>query len=142
AESGFAISPRLNGLLSQEKYLQNDPLARAYFYEADGTPKAVGTILKNPAFANTLRTLAEQGANAFYTGEIAEAIVSAVTTHPTNPGDMTLDDLRAYTVIEREAICGPYRSYQICGMGPPSSGQIAVQQIMSTLATQDMAALK
>ncbi|MFC4173024.1 gamma-glutamyltransferase [Microvirga sp. GCM10011540] len=142
AENGFAISPRLNGLLTQEKYLQNDPVARAYFYEADGTPKAVGTILRNPAFARTLRTIAEKGADAFYTGEIAQDIVATVTGHATNPGDMTLDDLANYKVEERAALCGPYRSYKICGMGPPSSGQVAVQQIMATLETQDMAALK
>ncbi|KFG70068.1 gamma-glutamyltransferase [Microvirga sp. BSC39] len=142
AEEGFAISPRLNGLLTQEKYLQNDPVARAYFYEPDGKPKAVGTILKNPAFAKTLRTVAEKGAEAFYTGEIAQDIVATVTGHPTNPGDMTLDDLKGYKVQEREALCGTYRTYRICGMGPPSSGQVAVQQMMGVLETQDMAALK
>lgn len=142
AEEGFAISPRLNGLLTQEKYLQNDPVARAYFYEPDGKPKAVGTTLKNPAFAKTLRTVAEKGAEAFYTGEIAQDIVATVTGHPTNPGDMTLDDLKGYKVQEREALCGSYRTYRICGMGPPSSGQVAVQQIMGVLETQDMAAVK
>ncbi|WP_201861443.1 gamma-glutamyltransferase [Microvirga soli] len=142
AEEGFAISPRLNGLLTQEKYLQGDPVARAYFYEADGKPKAVGTVLKNPAFAKTLRTVAEKGAEAFYTGEIAQDIVATVTGHPTNPGDMTLEDLKGYKVQEREALCGSYRVYRICGMGPPSSGQVAVQQMMGVLETQDMAAVK
>jgi gamma-glutamyltranspeptidase/glutathione hydrolase len=142
AEEGFAISPRLNGLLTQEKYLQNDPVARAYFYEADGKPKAVGTILKNPAFARTLRTVAEKGADAFYIGEIAQDIVTTVTGHPTNPGDMSLEDLKGYRVQEREALCGNYRTYRICGMGPPSSGQVAVQQIMGVLETQDMASMK
>jgi gamma-glutamyltranspeptidase/glutathione hydrolase len=142
AENGFTISPRLNGLLTQEKFLRNDPVARAYFYEADGAPKAVGAVLKNPAFAQTLRIIAEKGADAFYTGEIAQDIVATVTGHATNPGDMTLEDLTAYKVEERPAVCGPYRTYRICGMGPPSSGQIAVQQIMSTLETQDMTALK
>jgi gamma-glutamyltranspeptidase/glutathione hydrolase len=142
AEDGFTISPRLNGLLTQEKFLQNDPVARAYFYEADGKPKAVGTVLKNPAFAQTLRTMADKGADAFYTGEIAQDIVATVTGHAANPGDMTLDDLKVYKVVERDPVCGPYRTYRVCGMGPPSSGQLAVQQIMSTLETQDMAALK
>ncbi|KAB0269095.1 gamma-glutamyltransferase [Microvirga brassicacearum] len=142
AENGFTISPRLNGLLTQEKYLQNDPVARAYFYDADGKPKAVGTVLKNPAFAKTLRTLAEKGADGFYSGEIAEDIVASVTGHPTNPGDMTLDDLKAYKVEERPAVCGPYRTFKVCGMGPPSSGQVAVQQILGILQETDMAALK
>jgi len=142
AEEGFTISPRLNGLLTQEKFLQNDPVARAYFYEADGKPKAVGTVLKNPAFAKTLRTIADKGADAFYTGEIAQDIVATVTGHPTNPGDMTLEDLKAYKVQERDAVCGSYRVYRICGMGPPSSGQVAVQQIMGVLETQNMASMK
>lgn len=142
AEDGFTISPRLNGLLSQEKYLQNDPIARAYFYQTDGTPKPVGTVLKNPAFARTLREIAEKGADVFYTGDIAADIVAAVTRHTGNPGDMTLEDLKTYRVEEREPVCSPYRTYRICGMGPPSSGAVAVQQIMSVLETQDMAAMK
>jgi gamma-glutamyltranspeptidase/glutathione hydrolase len=117
-------------------------VARAYFYGPDGAPKSVGTVLKNPAFAATLRAIAEKGADAFYTGEIAQDIVATVTGHPTNPGDMTLDDLRNYKVQEREALCGPYRTYRICGMGPPSSGQVAVQQILGILETQDLAAVK
>ncbi|MGO4573232.1 gamma-glutamyltransferase [Microvirga sp. 2TAF3] len=142
SEEGFTISPRLNGLLTQEKYLQNDPVARAYFYDAEGKPKAVGTVLRNPAFAKTLRSIAEKGSDAFYTGEVAEDIVATVTGHATNPGDVTLDDLKSYKVLERDAVCGSYRVYKICGMGPPSSGQIAVQQIMSVLETRDMASLK
>ena len=142
AENGFTISPRLNGLLSQEKYLQNDPLARAYFYDQEGKPKAVGTVLKNPAFAKTLRLIADKGADGFYTGEVATDVVASVTGHATNPGDMTLEDLRNYRVEERPALCGPYRTYKICGMGPPSSGQVAVLQILGILQQTDMAALK
>ena len=142
AENGFTISPRLNGLLSQEKFLQNDPLARAYFYDQEGKPKAVGTVLKNPAFAKTLRLIADKGADGFYTGEVATDVVASVTGHATNPGDMTLEDLRNYRVEERPALCGPYRTYKICGMGPPSSGQVAVLQILGILQQTDMAALK
>jgi len=142
AENGFTISPRLNGLLSQEKFQQNDPLARAYFYDQEGKPKAVGTVLKNPAFAKTLRLIADKGADGFYTGEVATDVVASVTGHATNPGDMTLEDLRNYRVEERPALCGPYRTYKICGMGPPSSGQVAVLQILGILQQTDMAALK
>ncbi|MFC7400237.1 gamma-glutamyltransferase [Chelatococcus sp. GCM10030263] len=139
AENGFTISPRLNGLLSKERALQDNPTARAYFYEADGSPKPVGTVLKNPAFAATLRTIAEKGAEAFYSGSIAEDVVATVKGHPTNPGDMTLADLAAYRVVERAPICGPYRAYTVCGMGPSSSGGIAVAQILAMLATQNLA---
>jgi gamma-glutamyltranspeptidase/glutathione hydrolase len=142
AEEGFTISPRLNGLLSQEKYLQSDPVARAYFYRDDGTPKAAGTVLKNPAFAKTLREIADTGAQAFYTGTIAADIVATVTRHPANPGDISFEDLRNYKVETRDVVCGSYRTYRLCGMGPPSSGGIAVQQIMSMIETQDMAALQ
>jgi gamma-glutamyltranspeptidase/glutathione hydrolase len=142
AEDGFAISPRLSGLLAQEQYLAQNDLARAYFFEADGKPKAVGTILKNPALARTFRTIAENGPDAFYTGEIAQDIVATVTGHPTNPGDMTLEDLKAYAVEERAPVCGPYRVYTICGMGPPSSGGVAVLQILGILESKDMASLK
>lgn len=142
AENGFTISPRLNGLLSQEKYLAGDPAARAYFYDPESKPKAVGTVLKNPAFAKTLRLIADKGADAFYTGEVAEDVVATVTGHAANPGDMTLDDLKTYKVEERPALCGPYRRYTVCGMGPPSSGQVAVQQILGILQETDMAALK
>jgi gamma-glutamyltranspeptidase/glutathione hydrolase len=79
---------------------------------------------------------------AFYTGAIADDIVATVTTHPGNPGDMTLEDLKAYKAIERPAVCGPYRGKKICGMGPPSSGAIAVLQILSVLESQNMAAMQ
>ncbi|MFJ5368334.1 gamma-glutamyltransferase [Bosea sp. CER48] len=138
AEEGFAISPRLNGLLAGERDLPKNELAAAYFYEPDGKPKAVGTILKNPAFAATLRSVAAQGAKAFYEGPVAEDVVATVTGHPTNPGDMTLGDLAAYKVEEREPVCGGYRIWRLCGMGPPSSGAVALQQILGVLEGQDL----
>lgn len=138
AEDGFAISPRLNGLLSGERNLAKDARAAAYFYEADGRAKAVGTILRNPAFAATLRALAERGAGAFYEGEIARDIVATVTGHATNPGDMTAADLAGYRVEEREPVCGAYRVWRLCGMGPPSSGAVAVQQMLGILETRDL----
>lgn len=141
AEEGFAVSPRLAGLLALEKNLGKDPHASAYFYEADGKPRAVGTILKNPAFAATLRAIAGRGADAFYEGEIAQDIVATVTGHKGNPGDITLEDLAAYKVEERAPVCGRYRVYTLCGMGPPSSGAVAVQQILGVLETRDMARL-
>lgn len=138
AEEGFAISPRLNGLLAGEKDLPRNALAAAYFYEPDGKPKAVGIVLKNPAFAATLRAVASQGTEAFYKGAIAEDIVATVTSHPTNPGDITLADLAAYKVEEREAVCGAYRIWRLCGMGPPSSGAVALQQMLGILEGQDL----
>ncbi len=141
AENGFTVSPRLNGLLSREEALKTDPIARAYFYDADGKARAVGETLRNPAFAATLRALADGGAQAFYAGAIADDIVATVTGHPANPGDMTLADLAGYKVVEREPSCGRYRVYTICGMGPPSSGAIAVQQILGMVERFDLARL-
>jgi gamma-glutamyltranspeptidase/glutathione hydrolase len=141
AENGFAISPRLNGLLAKETSLKTDPHARALFYREDGSAKPVGERLVNPALARTLRAVASGGAQAFYSGEIAQDIVAAVTGHPVAPGDMSLADLAAYTVVERPALCGRYRVYRVCGMGPPSSGAIAVQQILALVEGADLARL-
>jgi len=138
AEDGFPVSPRLAGLLAQEKALPNDPRARGVFYDADGRPLTVGARLRNPALAQTFRTLATGGADAFYAGAVAEGIVAAVTGHAGNPGDMTLADLAGYRVVEREPVCGRYRAFTLCGMGPPSSGAVAVQQILGILETRPM----
>ena len=142
AENGFTISPRLNGQLAMEKHLPANPAARAYFYQPDGAPWPVGHALRNPDFAATLRAIAEKGSAAFYEGPVAADIVKAVTGHPTNPGDMTEADLKAYRVKEREPVCGPYRAYILCGMGPPSSGGIAVLQMLAFLEGRDMAATR
>jgi gamma-glutamyltranspeptidase / glutathione hydrolase len=141
ADNGFNISPRLAGLLAKDKFLSRDPNAKALYFNEDGTPKAAGTSLKNPAMAATLRTLAQKGMDAFYDGEIAQDIVATIASHPANPGDMTLDDLKAYKAVERAAVCGPYRGMKVCGMGPPSSGAVAVLQTLSVLEGQEMASM-
>ena len=138
ADNGFAISPRMNELLDSDTAFKANPAARAYYYEADGKPKAVGTILKNPEFAKVLRAVAAGGADAFYTGSIAADIVRTVTTATNNPADMTLEDLKTYKAIERPPVCGLYRTYKICGMGPPSSGGIGVIQTMGILEKFDL----
>lgn len=139
ARDGFTVSPRLSGLLSRETALRADPAARDYFYGEDGRARAVGHLLKNPAYAATLEAIAARGAAAFYAGKVADGIISAVKDHPTNPGGMTLADLAGYRVEERAPVCGKYRDFTLCGMGPPSSGAVAVQQILSVLETRDMA---
>jgi gamma-glutamyltranspeptidase/glutathione hydrolase len=139
ADGGFAVSPRLAGLLAQERFLATDLQARTVFFEPDGQPKAAGSLLRHPALAETLRRLAAQGPDAFYAGATAEGVVDAVRGHAANPGDMTLEDLKAYQVVERPPVCGRYRVFTLCGMGPPSSGGIAVLQILALLEPQDMA---
>jgi gamma-glutamyltranspeptidase / glutathione hydrolase len=142
AEEGFPVSPRLHGLLAGEAALKSDPAAAAYFYQPDGTPWPVGHILKNPDLAATLKSIAAQGEQAFYAGPTAAALVAKVTSDRVNPGDLTLADLAAYQIIERPPVCAAYRAYQICGMGPPSSGAVAVGQILGVLEPLDMAAVK
>ena len=134
AERGFPMSQRLNVQLQGDRFLRSNPAARAYFYDAAGAPWPVGYVLKNPDYAATLKAIATQGADAFYAGEIASDMVKAVradANNAGNPGDMTEADLAAYRVIERAPVCSPYRGLRVCGMGPPSSGGIAVAQILA-----------
>jgi gamma-glutamyltranspeptidase/glutathione hydrolase len=140
ADQGFAVSPRLNAMVATEKYL-DQPRAKAYFLGADGKPLPVGTILKNPAYAATLRKLAAGGADAFYSGEIARDVVDTANTHPTNPGDLTLADLANYKVKVREAVCDSYREYRVCGMPLPSSGGLTVLQMLKMLEPYDLRAM-
>jgi gamma-glutamyltranspeptidase/glutathione hydrolase len=135
AEEGFAVSPRLNSLLSNERYLQRDPVAAAYFFDKDKKAWPVGHILKNPALAKTLREIAAEGADAFYRGHIARDIAAKVQGHPTNPGGLTAADIAGYKAKEREPVCSDYRAYTVCGMPPPSSGGIAIAQILGILET-------
>ncbi|BCH25593.1 gamma-glutamyltransferase [Mesorhizobium sp. L-8-3] len=141
-EKGFAVSARLNVLLVEDGgRLDQDPAARAYFFGSDGKPLATGTELANPDYAATLKAMAAGGADAFYKGAIAEKIVAAVQGHATNPGGLTLADLAGYEVKERSAVCAPYRGHQVCGMGPPSSGAIAIGQILGMIEPFDIATL-
>jgi gamma-glutamyltranspeptidase/glutathione hydrolase len=140
AEQGFAVSPRLHVLIAGDKYLTQDR-AKAYFYNPDGTPLAVGRTLKNPAFAATLKRIAAEGADAFYKGDIARDIVNTVRSAAMNPGDLTEADLAGYKAKVREPVCGRYRVYKVCGMPLPSSGGITVLQILGILERFDMKAL-
>jgi gamma-glutamyltranspeptidase / glutathione hydrolase len=140
AKRGFAVSPRLQVAIAGEKYLTQDR-AHAYFFNADGSPLAVGQTLKNPAFAATLKRIAAEGADAFYKGDIARDIVETARSHPTNPGDITEADLAGYKAKVREPVCGRYRGYKVCGMPPPSSGGITVLEILGILEPFDLRSL-
>jgi gamma-glutamyltranspeptidase/glutathione hydrolase len=140
AQNGFAVSPRLHLLIAADKYLTQDR-ARAYFFNADGTPLAAGQILRNPAFAATLKRIAAEGADALYKGDVARDIVETARSHATHPGDLTEADLAGYRVKLRAPVCGHYRLYKVCGMPPPSSGGITVLQILGILEPYDMKAL-
>ncbi len=142
AEDGFAISKRLALLLRTAKDLTISPAMKAYFFDANGKPKKAGTILKNPALAETLKTVADKGADAFYRGAIADAIAKAVSSSPKNPVRMIASDFATYKAKKRPPVCLSYRQWLICGMGPPSSGGITTLQILGILQKFDMAKIK
>lgn len=132
AENGFPISPRLHKQLAADESLKNSPEMAAYFFDADGRPKPAGTVLKNPQLARTLREIALRGTDALYTGPIARDIVARVNGGD-NPGTLSMQDLSHYQAREREPVCTDYKRWKICGMPPPSSGGIALAQILGTL---------
>jgi gamma-glutamyltranspeptidase/glutathione hydrolase len=132
AEQGFAISPRLHSLLESDPVIRKSPDMAKYFLNADGSVKAVGTRLQNPALAAVLKRIANEGPDALYKGPIAEEIVAKVQGHA-NPGSLSLNDLQRYQAKERAPLCTDYKRWQVCGMPPPSSGGIAVAQILGTL---------
>jgi len=145
AEKGFKVSLRLAMQIKEDKYLSADPAAAAYVYNADGSPVAAGTLLKNPALADVLRQIAAKGSSALHEGPVAQAMVKKVQSHPTNPGKLAMSDLADYQVKTREPICSDYyaahSAYKICGMPPPSSGAIAVGQILGILANTNAATM-
>lgn len=143
AQGGFQVSPRLAGQIARAadgRKLAAFDTTRRYFFDKNGAPLRAGTLLRNPGFAAALAQIQSQGAQVFYEGKIAQDIIAAVQTTE-NTGILTAEDLAGYEVIERPAVCAPYRGYQICGMGPPSSGALTVGQILSILSHSDLPAL-
>ncbi len=140
AEDGFTVSPRLAGLVAEDQErLASSGVTAAYFMP-EGVPVAAGATLKNPSYAETLRAFAADGASVFYGGPIGKEIVATVQGATGNPGVLAEVDLAIYTVKERPAVCAPYRSFEVCGMGPPSSGAVAIGQILGTLEGYDLSA--
>ena len=155
AQGGFKVSARLNTLLKNEAHLKRDPVAAAYFYRPDGEPHAVGFVLKNPELAAVLRKIATEGSKGLLEGEVAQAMVDKVQKHATNPGKLSLADLAGYQPKKRAPLCSDYRAqpsaaagatgiardFRICGFPPPSSGAIAVGQILGILNNTNAASL-
>lgn len=141
AEGGYTVSPVLAERLQQAAGLWKDFPEAQKLYWIDGRPAREGEELKNEPLAETLARIAAIGPNAFYSGETADSIVRAVRDTSISPGDMTNIDLSAYRAKERPAVCAPYRTYRICGMGPPSSGAITVLQVLKLVERFDLAEL-
>ncbi|OZF55780.1 gamma-glutamyltransferase [Rhodococcus sp. 14-2470-1b] len=141
ADNGFEISPRMaQSIADSAPKLALDPSSKEYFLNPDASPKAEGTVLTNPGMSKTLSAIATGGADAFYTGDIAQAIVDATadTSAGRTPGSLTLEDLAAYEPKTRTAVCTEYRDHDICGMPGPSSGGIAVASTMGILSNFDL----
>jgi gamma-glutamyltranspeptidase/glutathione hydrolase len=140
AGKGFTVGPRLAGMLAgpRGEAVRAQPTTRDYFFPG-GRPLAAGDIVRNPAFADTLQQIARHGRDGFYTGALAREIVATVQGHATNPGTLGEADLAGYEARRREPVCVAYRGHRVCGMGPPSSGGIAVGQTLGMLAGFDLA---
>ncbi|MRJ22171.1 gamma-glutamyltransferase [Pseudomonas haemolytica] len=132
SEQGFAISPRLHSLIAADRFIAQSPEMAAYFLNADGSPKATGTLLKNPALAAVFKRIAKEGPDALYHGPIADEIARKVQGNR-NAGSLSQADLKGYIAKERTPLCTDYKQWKVCGMPPPSSGGIAVAQILGTL---------
>ncbi|MEO0371417.1 MAG: gamma-glutamyltransferase [Pseudomonadota bacterium] len=139
AEDGFPVSPRLSMAVGRDAMrLMSHPVTSEYFMPG-GVRVAEGHVLKNPDYADSLRALS-QGTDAFYTGDIARDIVAAVQGAD-NPGVLSMVDLAIYSVKERDTVCADYRGYDVCGMGPPSSGALTVGQILGLLNGFDLSTM-
>ncbi|GAP38799.1 gamma-glutamyltransferase family protein [Piscinibacter sakaiensis] len=149
ATDGFKISGRLaDAIAANRSQLLVDAEATALYFGAapDYAPKALGTTLTNPAYAATLNALASGGANALYTGPIAQAIVDKIQATAGSgpnavaltPGLTTMTDLANYQAVKREPVCTSYRRWVVCGMPPPSSGGIAVAQVLGILENYNL----
>ncbi|MEE4205176.1 MAG: gamma-glutamyltransferase [Erythrobacter sp.] len=141
ARDGFVMNRRLHGSLSEAQgRADKTAAARAVYFGADGEPLPVGTRITVPALADTLERIAEAGPEAFYESGAA-ALAAYVAGETPQDGRMTAEDVRVYAAKEREPVCAPYRAYRVCGMGPPSSGGVAVAQMLAQLERFDLAEL-
>ena len=140
AEDGFPVSPRLAQLVADDaERLASSKITAAYFMPG-GFPVAAGQTLVNLPYALTLKKLSAEGAGAFYAGDLAKTIVATVQGAEANPGVLSEVDLAIYRVKERPAVCASFRAHDVCGMGPPSSGAIAVGQMLGMLDGYDLSA--
>ena len=133
ADNGFAVSPRLAALVARDAERLGRFSDTADYFFPNEQPLVEGHLLTNPAYADLMRRMAKDGAEVIYSGDIARAIIDTVRGADKNPGVLSLTDLQIYKVKERPAVCAPFRGYQVCGMGPPSSGALTVGQILGLL---------
>jgi gamma-glutamyltranspeptidase/glutathione hydrolase len=142
SSKGFAVSPRLAGMVANaQNLMKNFPETQAYFSDKSGKPLVAGARLKNTAYARLLKNISRKGADVFYTGDFARQAVASMAKSPVSPVTVPLSDFAAYRVQEREPLCGRYRAYRVCSMAPPSSGGVAILQSLQMLARHDLRAM-
>ena len=131
AENGFIVGEDLHeSLKARPRHFKHSPAALKVFYRPDGSPPAVGSKLIQKDLAKTLRLIARHGADAFYSGPIAEAIVADMKA---NGGSITHKDLTHYRPVVRKPVSGTYRGWKVVAMPPPSSGGIHLLQMLNIL---------
>ncbi len=144
AERGFPVGQRLHSLLLNDRWLREDAIARGYFYDRQLQPWPVGHVLQNPMLAHVLHGVAEKGPDFFYKGELAKAIENAVRQHPRSPGQLSQEDLQNYSALRRDPLCFNWqaavtkKAYEVCGPPPPSSGPLAIGQILGILGYKEI----
>ncbi|MEQ9152291.1 MAG: gamma-glutamyltransferase [Parvibaculum sp.] len=142
AEEGFTVAPKLAEAIARDPVLMQIPVAQDYFYRMDANgsrvPAAEGDVLKNPAYAQTLKIIAAKGWKGFYEGPVAEEIVTTVQNAPRRPGTLALSDFASYEAKKREPVCAAYRDYRVCSMPPPTSGGLTTLQILGILGNYDL----
>jgi gamma-glutamyltranspeptidase/glutathione hydrolase len=141
ADEGFAVSPRLNEMITTAVAREGFPVEAATYLTTDGrTPLPVGSRLVNRKYAESVRRIAREGAKAFREGPLADEIIAAARRDPV-PGTLSHEDLRAYRPNRLEPVCDTYRVYVVCGMRPPSSGGIAILSVLGTLENFEMSSM-
>ena len=132
ARDGFAVSSRLAAWLQRIPALREEQAIREIYFDANGSPRRQGERIANPALAQTMDLIARQGARVMYEGPVAAEMIERVRSHP-RPGTLSAADLADYRPVKREPVCGPYRVWIVCGMPPPSSGGIAILQVLGLI---------
>ena len=142
ARDGFGMNERMyNSLNQRPEFVAGTQAGRDLYYDSDGKVLPAGSWITNEALAQAFERIAKQGFQAFYGAELGEEIVATVASATPREGAMTTEDLAGYEPKVRDAVCGSYRRYRVCSMGPPSSGGVAVIQMLGQLERFDLAAL-
>ncbi len=132
-ENGFPVSKKLASSIERDSDRLKKSSHTSKYFLPDGNNLKYKQLVTNRAYAETLKKISTDGIEYFYKGEIADDIINTVQNYSQNPGFLENSDLENYTVIERDPVCINYREHSVCGMGPPSSGGVAVAQILKIL---------